>query len=50
MCGLAVAVDNALPIVKKAADVVTAGARGDGVIELITRLLAGEFDTLVRKH
>ena len=50
MCGLAVAVDNALPIVKKAADVVTAGARGDGVIELIARLLAGEFDTLVRKH
>ena len=50
MCGLAVAVDNALPIVKEAADVVTAGARGDGVIELIARLLAGEFDTLVRKH
>lgn len=50
MCGLAVAVDNALPIVKAAADVVTAGARGDGVIELIARLLAGEFDTLVRKH
>ena len=32
MCGLAVAVDNALPAVKEMADVVTAGARGAGVI------------------
>jgi hydroxymethylpyrimidine pyrophosphatase-like HAD family hydrolase len=46
MCGLAVAVDNALPAVKDIAHVVTAGARGAGVTELIDRLLAGEFDRL----
>jgi hydroxymethylpyrimidine pyrophosphatase-like HAD family hydrolase len=40
MCGLAVAVDNALPTVKAIAHVVTAGARGAGVIELIDRLLS----------
>jgi hydroxymethylpyrimidine pyrophosphatase-like HAD family hydrolase len=45
MCGLAVAVDNALPAVKELAHVITAGARGAGVIELIDRLLAGEFET-----
>jgi hydroxymethylpyrimidine pyrophosphatase-like HAD family hydrolase len=50
MCGLAVAVDNALPAVKEMADVVTAGARGAGVSELIARLLAGEFETLVRRR
>ena len=44
MCGLAVAVDNALPGVKDIADVVTSGARGAGVTEFIDRLLAGEFD------
>jgi hydroxymethylpyrimidine pyrophosphatase-like HAD family hydrolase len=50
MCGLAVAVDNALPTVKEMADVVTSGARGAGVTELLTRLFAGEFDTLVRNR
>jgi hydroxymethylpyrimidine pyrophosphatase-like HAD family hydrolase len=49
MCGLAVAVDNALPAVKEMADVVTAGARGAGVSELIGRLLDGEFETFSRK-
>ncbi len=44
MCGLAVAVDNALPSVKEIAHVVTAGARGAGVSELIARLLAGELE------
>jgi hydroxymethylpyrimidine pyrophosphatase-like HAD family hydrolase len=44
LCGLAVAVDNALPGVKVLAHVVTAGARGAGVRELIERLLSGEFD------
>jgi hydroxymethylpyrimidine pyrophosphatase-like HAD family hydrolase len=44
LCGLAVAVDNALPALKEAAHVVTAGAAGAGVTELIDRLLAGEFD------
>lgn len=50
MCGLAVAVNNALPAVKEMADVVTGGARGAGVTELLSRLFAGEFDTLVRKR
>jgi hydroxymethylpyrimidine pyrophosphatase-like HAD family hydrolase len=50
MCGLAVAVDNALPTVKEMADVVTAGARGAGVAELLARLFSGEFETLVRKR
>jgi len=44
MCGLAAAVDNALPSLKEIAHVVTTGARGAGVAELITRLLNGEFD------
>ena len=43
-CGLAVAVANALPSVKAMAHVVTEGARGAGVQQLIDRALAGEFD------
>jgi hydroxymethylpyrimidine pyrophosphatase-like HAD family hydrolase len=39
-CGLAVAVSNALPALKRRADVVTRGARGQGVIELCERLMA----------
>ena len=50
MCGLAVAVDNALPAVKAIADVVTTEARGAGVRELIAGLLAGTFDTVVSRH
>jgi hydroxymethylpyrimidine pyrophosphatase-like HAD family hydrolase len=50
MCGLAVAVDNALPAVKTIADVVTTEARGAGVRELIDGLLAGKFDTVVSRH
>ena len=45
-CGLAVAVDNALPMVKEMADLVTAGARGSGVEELVDRWLAGELDAV----
>jgi hydroxymethylpyrimidine pyrophosphatase-like HAD family hydrolase len=43
LCGLAVAVANALPAVKDACDLVTAGARGAGVTELIERLLANDL-------
>jgi hydroxymethylpyrimidine pyrophosphatase-like HAD family hydrolase len=44
MCGISVAVANALPALKAAADVVTAGARGAGVTELIdTMLLANDM-------
>jgi hydroxymethylpyrimidine pyrophosphatase-like HAD family hydrolase len=45
LCGLSVAVDNALPELKEMADLVTAGARGDGVRELIGRLLSGQLDS-----
>jgi hydroxymethylpyrimidine pyrophosphatase-like HAD family hydrolase len=41
-CGLAVAVANALPTVKELAHLVTAGARGAGVVELIDALLRGD--------
>lgn len=45
-CGLAVAVANALPTVKAIADVVTAGARGAGVIELVDDWLDGAVDAI----
>jgi hydroxymethylpyrimidine pyrophosphatase-like HAD family hydrolase len=41
-CGLSVAVANALPVVKEAADIVTRRARGAGVTELIDLLLCGD--------
>ena len=43
-CGLAVAVSNALASIKEAAHVITAGARGAGVTELIERVIAGELE------
>jgi hypothetical protein len=46
-CGVAVAVANALASVKEAAHLVTEGARGAGVSELIDRIVAGEIDRLV---
>jgi hydroxymethylpyrimidine pyrophosphatase-like HAD family hydrolase len=49
MCGLSVAVANALTSVKELADVVTAGARGSGVVELVEGWLAGEFDAMPSK-
>jgi hydroxymethylpyrimidine pyrophosphatase-like HAD family hydrolase len=48
LCGLAVAVDNALPSVKAMADLVTRGARGAGVAELIGMWLAGDLDRFDR--
>ena len=40
-CGFAVAVANALPLVKERADFVTIGERGAGVAELVERMLDG---------
>jgi hypothetical protein len=40
-CGLGVAVANALPAVKECADLVVRGERGDGVEELVERLVVG---------
>jgi hydroxymethylpyrimidine pyrophosphatase-like HAD family hydrolase len=43
-CGVAVA--NALPLLKERADLVTAGDHGDGVVELITRLVEHDLADL----
>ncbi|HET9391330.1 MAG TPA: HAD family hydrolase [Steroidobacteraceae bacterium] len=43
LCGFGVAVANALPALKEAADLVTRGARGEGVVELIEALLADDL-------
>ena len=43
MCGIGVAVSNAVPTLKQQADFVTTGARGEGVAELIERMLAGNL-------
>ena len=43
MCGIGVAVSNALPMLKERADLVTQGARGAGVTELIDRILATDL-------
>ena len=45
LCGLGVAVNNALPMVKAIARITTAHDRGEGVVELVDRVLAGEFDS-----
>jgi len=45
-CAVAVAVANALPSLKAHCDLVTSGDHGDGVIELIDRLLADDLVSL----
>jgi hypothetical protein len=40
ICGYSVAVANALPVIREKVNFVTEGAHGDGVTELIERLLA----------
>jgi hypothetical protein len=45
-CECAVAVANALPVLKEAADLVTRGDHGAGVVELIERLIAGDLAEL----
>lgn len=49
MCGLAVAVSNALPALKETADWTTSGARGAGVQELIARMLSDDLSGLRRR-
>jgi hydroxymethylpyrimidine pyrophosphatase-like HAD family hydrolase len=48
-CGVAAAVANALQSVKDASHIVTNGARGAGVVELIDRVIAGELDDLMTR-
>ena len=43
LCGIGVAVGNALPMLKERADFVVAGKRGFGVTELIERILATDL-------
>jgi hydroxymethylpyrimidine pyrophosphatase-like HAD family hydrolase len=43
ICGVGVAVQNALPAVKALADLVTAGAYGAGVAEVVDDLIAGRL-------
>ncbi len=43
LCGLSVAVDNALDVVKKQVDHVTRGARGAGVAELIDQMIKNDL-------
>jgi HAD superfamily hydrolase (TIGR01484 family) len=53
LCECAVAVSNALPRVKERADLVTAGDHGEGVIELIDRIIAtdlSEHDVVLKRH
>lgn len=47
-CGYSVAVANALPIVKAWADWTTAGDRGEGVVEVIDRMLSNSLPASVR--
>ncbi len=49
LCGVAAAVDNALPTVKEMADIVLKQARGKGVEELIQMMLEGDLVEL-REH
>ncbi len=42
-CGCSIAVANALASIKERADIVTAGTRGEGVIEVIDRLLDNDL-------
>jgi hypothetical protein len=49
ICGVSVAVANALPNVKERADWVTQGSRGDGVVEGIDQLLASDLSEVTKR-
>lgn len=46
VCGCAVAVANALQMVKERADLVTKGARGAGVVELIEQMISNDLSEI----
>jgi hydroxymethylpyrimidine pyrophosphatase-like HAD family hydrolase len=51
LCGVAVAVANALPALREHCDWVTQGSRGDGVVEVIDAIVEsdlGSFDSTLR--
>jgi hydroxymethylpyrimidine pyrophosphatase-like HAD family hydrolase len=49
-CGFGVAVSNAIPALKQRADLVTTGARGQGMIELCNRLIDTDLYGISRLH
>lgn len=49
ICGCAVAVANALPELQRTSDLVTAGARGAGVAELVARMIDDDLAALDRR-
>lgn len=49
LCGCSVAVANALPALKQRVALVTRAARGDGVVELIDAMLAGDLQSMLHK-
>jgi hypothetical protein len=50
LCDVSAAVDNALDVVKKQVSIVTRGARGAGVAEVIEQLLADDFEKFRRER
>jgi hydroxymethylpyrimidine pyrophosphatase-like HAD family hydrolase len=50
LCGCAVAVANALPSLKERSDWVTPSAEGEGVVELVDRVLFDDLQSLAPKH
>ena len=50
ICGVAVAVQNALPVLKERCDLVTSGDHGAGVCELISQLLTDDLRSLGPRH
>jgi len=50
LCEISVAVNNAIPSIKEAVDIVTKGERGSGVIEIIDAILDGKIETLSRRE
>jgi hydroxymethylpyrimidine pyrophosphatase-like HAD family hydrolase len=49
-CGFSVAVDNAIPSLKERVMMVTAGARGEGAVELIDEILADDLAERLARH
>jgi len=50
LCECGVAVANALDMLKQGADVVTKGARGAGVVEIIDQLIASDLSEIRRRR
>lgn len=48
-CGCGVAVASGVPLLREHADLVTSGGAGEGVVELVNRLIAGDLPAPVRR-